>query len=166
MAKQKQQTQEQTQDVRRWVVWLLEGGGAHAKFEDAIADFPAALRGKTPSNLPYSAWQLLEHMRITQADILDFSTNPEYKEREWPAAYWPEAAAPPDEAAWEKSIRSFRADLHRLQELIENPETDLHAVIAWGDGQTILREVLLAADHNAYHLGEVVLVRRLLGAWK
>jgi hypothetical protein len=166
MAKQKQQTQEQTQDIRRWVVWLLEGGGAHAKFEDAIADFPAALREKTPPNLPYSAWQLLEHMRITQADILDFSTNPEYKEREWPAAYWPETAAPPDEAAWEKSVRSFRADLHRLQELIENPQTDLHAVISWGDGQTILREALLAADHNAYHLGEVVLVRRLLGAWK
>jgi len=168
MAKQERQKQGQgkTEDVRRWVVWLLEGGGAHAKFEDVVAHFPAGLRGKKPDNLPYSAWQLLEHMRIAQADILDFSINPEYKEREWPAAYWPEAAAPGDEAAWTKSIRSFRADLRRLQQLVENPKTNLYAPIAWGDGQTILREALLAADHNAYHLGQLVLVRRLLGAWK
>jgi uncharacterized damage-inducible protein DinB len=167
MAKQERLNQPTSeQEVRRWVAWLLEGGGAHAKFEDVIADFPAGLRGQKPHGLPYSAWQLLEHMRIAQTDILEFCTKPEYKEREWPAGYWPEAAAPNNEAAWEKSIRSFRTDLHRIQELVEDAKIDLHAAILWGDGQTILREALLVADHNAYHLGELVLLRRLLGVWK
>jgi hypothetical protein len=153
-------------DVRRWVVWLLGGGGAHVKFEDAIKNFAVELRGKKPRNLPYSGWQLLEHMRLAQADILDFSLNPEYKELEWPADYWPKTESPPDAAAWEKSVRSFGADLCRMQKLVENPKTDLYARIAWGSGQTILREALLLADHNAYHLGELVLLRRLLGVWK
>jgi hypothetical protein len=161
MGKQAQET-----DVRRWIVWLLGGGGAHVKFEDAIEDFPAKLLGKKPRHLPYSAWQLLEHMRLAQADILDFSVNAAYKELEWPADYWPKTVSPPDPAAWEKSVRQFRAGLRRMQKLVQNPKTDLQTPIPWGSGQTILREALLLADHNAYHLGELVVLRRLLGAWK
>jgi len=158
MAQQKDQT-------RQWLSWLLLGGGAHAKFDEVVKNFPAALRGKKPRHLPYSAWQLLEHMRIAQEDILSFSTSPDYREREWPAAYWPKAAAPPEDTAWERSLRSFRADLRRMVKLIENPKQDLYALIPWGEGLTLLRQALLLADHNAYHLGELVLVRRLLGAW-
>jgi hypothetical protein len=153
-------------EVRRWIVWLLGGGGAHVKFEDAIKNFPAQLLGKKPRHLPYSAWQLLEHMRLAQADILDFSVNAAYQELEWPEDYWPKTVSPPDSAAWEKSVRQFRADLRRMQKLVENPKTDLQTPIPWGSSQTILREALLLADHNAYHLGELVVLRRLLGAWK
>ena len=158
--------QAQEADVRRWIVWLLGGGGAHVKFEDAIKNFPAQLLGKKPRHLPYSAWQLLEHMRLAQADILDFSVNAAYQELEWPEDYWPKTVSPPDSAAWEKSVRQFRADLRRMQKLVENPKTDLQTPIPWGSSQTILREALLLADHNAYHLGELVVLRRLLGAWK
>jgi uncharacterized damage-inducible protein DinB len=151
--------------LREHLLYLLRGGGAHVKFEDAIKDFPAGLRGKKPRSAPHTAWQLLEHMRLAQWDILDFSVNPHYKEKEWPAGYWPKTAAPPDEAAWEKSVRAFRADARKMQALVENPATDLFAPIPWGDGQTVLREALLVADHNAYHLGQVVTLRRLLGSW-
>jgi hypothetical protein len=151
--------------LHHWLVWLLTGGGAHAKFDDVVKDLPAGLRGKKPRGLPYSAWQLLEHLRITQADIVSFSTDPNYREREWPAGYWPESAAPPDEEAWERSVRSFRADLRTMVRLIEDPKSDLSAKFPWGSGQNLLREALLLADHNAYHLGQLVLLRRLLGAW-
>jgi hypothetical protein len=152
-------------DLRRQLVWLLNGGGAHAKFDEVVKDFPAELRGKKPRGLPYSAWQLLEHLRLAQADIVDFSTNPNYQGREWPAGYWPQSPAPPEEAAWERSVRAFRADLRTIVRLIEDPKSDLNAQFAWGNGQTLLREALLLADHNAYHLGQLVLLRRLLGAW-
>jgi uncharacterized damage-inducible protein DinB len=151
--------------VRQWLLWLLGGGGAHAKFDEVVENLPAELRGKKPRGLPFSVWQLLEHMRLAQEDILEFSINPEYKEREWPADYWPKSPKPADDSAWERSVRAFRADSRRMQNVIADAKNDLHAVIPWGNGQTLLREALLVADHNAYHLGEIVLVRRLLKAW-
>jgi hypothetical protein len=108
---------------------------------------------------------LLEHMRITQWDILEFSRNPKYVSREWPQSYWPRTEAPPNAAVWNKSIADFRKDLKAMQSLVANPKTNLFARIPWGDGQTILREALLMADHNAYHLAQLVDVRRLLGVW-
>jgi hypothetical protein len=155
----------QVEEIRHWLVWLLGGGEAHVKFENAIKDFSPGLRGKKPRDIPYSAWQLLEHMRIAQADILDFCVNPDYKEREWPAAFWPKQPRPPDESAWDKCVHDFRADLRRVQELVEDPKTDLFGKIPWGTGQTMLRQALLVADHNSYHLGELVLLRRVLGVW-
>jgi hypothetical protein len=151
--------------LRDHLVYLLQGGGAHAKFEDVIAGFPSGLRGKKPRGLPHSAWMLLEHMRIAQWDILDFSVNPKYSSMQWPKDYWPANPAPPSAAAWNNSIRQFRKDLAEMEKLVSNPKTDLYAKIAWGEGQTILREALLVADHNAYHLGQLLDVRRLLGAW-
>jgi hypothetical protein len=153
-------------DTRKWLLWLLDGGGAHAKFDEVVGGLPAALQGAKPTGLPYSAWQLLEHMRLAQADILEFSTNAQYQEREWPADYWPKDEKPRAGGTWDESVRAFRADLRGMQDLIANPRTDLHAAIPWGNGQTLLREALLLADHNAYHLGEIVLVRRLLDAWQ
>jgi hypothetical protein len=152
--------------LREHLVKLLTGGEAHADFEAAIKDFPAELRGKTPEGADHSAWELLEHLRIAQGDILDFSRNPDYKERKWPEDYWPGTAALPDEKAWDKSVRAFQKDLRAMCELVSDTKTDLFAKIPHGDGQTILREALLVADHNSYHLGQMVLLRRLLGAWK
>ena len=152
--------------LRQHVVKLLKGRDAHADFEAAIKDFPVELRGKTPKGAEHSAWELLEHLRIAQWDILDFSRNPEYKAREWPREYWPETQAPPNASAWTKSVKAFQKDLQTMCDLVVEEKTDLFANIPHGDGQTILREALVAADHNAYHLGEMVLLRRLLGAWK
>jgi hypothetical protein len=152
--------------LREHLVKLLKGGDAHADFDSAIKDFPAELRGKTPLGAEHSPWELLEHLRIAQWDILDFSTNPEYNEKEWPNEYWPASEVPPDDNAWDESVRTFREDLKALCELAEDEKTELFAKIPHGDGQTILREVLVVADHNAYHLGQLVLLRRLLGAWK
>ena len=151
--------------LREHVVYLLQGGGAHAKFEDVTKDIPPKLRGQKPSGLPHSPWMLLEHMRIAQWDILEFSRDAKHKSPDWPSGYWPKAEAPADAAAWDASIKNFRADLKAMQDLVANPKTDLFAKIPWGDGQTILREALLIADHNPYHLGQLVDVRRLLGAW-
>ncbi|MGA2986986.1 MAG: DinB family protein [Terriglobia bacterium] len=152
--------------LREHLLFLLRGGGAHLSFEEAIAKLPAGLRGVKPPNLPFSAWRLLEHLRIAQWDIVEFTVNPKHVSPAWPAGYWPEGDAPPDDAAWKKSIQQFRRDLERMQALVAKPGTDLYAPIPHGEGQTILREALLVADHNAYHLGELVVVRRLLGAWK
>ncbi|HTU41397.1 MAG TPA: DinB family protein [Candidatus Aquilonibacter sp.] len=152
--------------LREHLIDLLNGGGAHAKFGDVVNGMPENLRGIKPDGLPHSAWMLLEHLRLAQWDILEFSRNPKHESPKWPEGYWPASAAPPAPAAWNKSIQQFRRDLKAMQELIENPKTDLYARIPWGDGQTILREALLIADHNAYHLGQLVDVRRLLGAWK
>ena len=150
--------------LRDHVLYLLRGGGAHLNFEQGVAGLPAALQGAQAPGAPHTPWQLVEHMRICQWDILDFSVNPNYKEMRF-EDYWPKSAAPPDKAAWEESLRAFRADLKAMEKLVANPKTDLFARIPWGDGQTLLREALLIADHNAYHLGQLVLVRRLLGAW-
>jgi hypothetical protein len=152
-------------DLRKHLVELLSGGHAHADFEKAIADLPAKLRGARVPNLPYSAWGLLEHLRIAQWDILEFIRNPKHVSPKWPEGYWPKDDAPSDSAAWNASIAAFGRDLKDLQTLVTNPASDLFATIPHGDGQTILREALLAADHNSYHLGEMVALRRLLGAW-
>jgi uncharacterized damage-inducible protein DinB len=151
--------------LRQHLIYLLTDGGAHAKFEDVITAIPAKLRGQTPAAMPHSPWMLLEHMRIAQRDILEFSRSPKHKSPEWPESYWPATEAPPNAAAWNESVKNFRKDLKSLENLIANPKTDLFAKIPWGDGQTILREALLVADHNAYHLGQLVGVLRLLGAW-
>ena len=152
--------------LRRHLVELLTGGNAHADFDQAVEGIPAELRGKTPKGAEHSPWQLLEHLRIAQWDILEFSRSPEQKSPDFPGGYWPASAAPADEKAWEESIRGFRKDLKAFCDLVADDSTDLFARIPHGDGQTVLREALLAADHNAYHLGQLVLVRRLLGAWK
>ncbi len=151
--------------LRDHLVKLLAGGHAHATFDAAVKRLPPALRSRAPKGLPYSAWQLLEHMRIAQWDILEFSRDREHQSPAWPDGYWPEERKP-TEAAWRKSTSQFRRDLEAMQALVANPKTDLFAPIPWGDGQTILREALLVADHNAYHIGELIVVRRLLGAWK
>jgi len=152
--------------MREYLVHLVRGGQAHATFDAAIKNLPPALRGKRPKGTEHSPWEILEHLRIAQWDILDFSRNPDYKHIPWPEGYWPKTASPPDGKAWDRSVRAFRKDLAAMCALIEDPSTDLYARIAHGEGQTILREALLVADHNAYHLGELVLLRRLLGAWK
>jgi hypothetical protein len=152
--------------LRDHILELLTGGHAHAKFEDVVKDFPLNLRGVKPADYPHSAWMLLEHLRIAQWDILEFSRNKKHKSPSWPEGYWPKEAAPPTDAAWNKSVKQFESDLKAMKDRVENPKTDLFARIPWGDGQTILREVLLAADHNSHHLGQLIDVRRLLGAWK
>ncbi|HET9725627.1 MAG TPA: DinB family protein [Gemmatimonadales bacterium] len=138
---------------------------AHMSFDDAVADLPAGLRGKVPSGLPYSPWQLLEHIRITQHDILDFCRNPDYEEIAWPDAYWPKSPAPPSADAWDVSVRRIREDRAGLEALARDPSIDLAARIPHGSGQTYLREILLVIDHTAYHMGELIVARRLLGAW-
>ena len=151
------------------LIALLEGGHAHATFDDAVKDFPAELRGKVPKGLPYSAWQIVEHLRIAQHDMLEFSDNAKgtYKEKKWPDDYWPKAPAPPNEKAWKKSIDAIHADRKAFLKLIaEADKAALTKPFAWGTGQNLLKEALQLADHNAYHIGELIVVRRLLDAWK
>jgi hypothetical protein len=160
-------TADEQAPVRKQLLDLLHGGQAHTTFDDAIKDFPANLRGTVPPNLPYSAWQLLEHLRISQRDILNFSAPPTggYHPMRWPQDYWPASSEPPSANAWDQSVDSVRSDLKHFIALIENPNADLYKPFRWGDGQNLLREALLIADHAAYHLGELVVLRRLLGAW-
>lgn len=152
--------------LRDHLISLLKGGGAHVTFDDVVKNMPEKLRGVKPEGLPHSAWMLLEHLRIAQWDILEFSRNANHQSPKWPDEYWPKGEAPASTAAWDKSIQHFRKDAKAMQELVGDSKTDLFAKISWGDGQTILREALLLADHNAYHLGQLLDVRRLLGAWK
>lgn len=152
--------------IRKELQALLEGGNAHAKFDDIFRNFPEDLRGKRPRDLPYSGWDLLEHIRIAQYDILEFIRNPEYESPPWPEGYWPKSHAPADASAWNKSIRAFRADRQTIIDLVNDPKRDLVKPFPHGTGQTLFREALLVADHTAYHLGQIVEVRRLLGAWK
>lgn len=151
--------------LRQHLVDLLKEGNAHATVRDVLKDFPAELRGKRPKGAPHSPWELLEHMRIAQWDILEFSRNPQHASPKFPEGYWPSKPEPPDEKAWDRSVHAFFEDLESLCALVADAKTDLYARIPHGDGQTVLREALLTADHNAYHLGQLVLVRRLLGAW-
>jgi DinB superfamily len=151
--------------LRQHLVEVLDGENAHTTFKNAILDFPAELRGKRPKGVPHSPWEVLEHMRIAQWDILEFSRDPNHKSPKFPDGYWPQTAEPPDEKAWDRSVHSFCQDKQTLSALIADETTDLYARIPHGDGQTILREALLTADHNAYHLGQLVLLRRMLGAW-
>lgn len=152
--------------VREELARLLGWDDAHAAYDSAVADLAEPLRGRAPAGLPYSPWQLIEHLRIAQHDLLDFCRNPDYREREWPDDYWPDSAAPPSVAAWDESLSQFREDRAALQALARDQAIDLTAPIPHGAGQTYLRELLLAADHAAYHLGELIVVRRLLGAWQ
>ena len=152
--------------LREHLVKLLKGGEAHLMFDDAVKGFPVELRGVTPSGAEHSAWELLEHLRLAQWDILDFSVNPDYKEKEWPKEYWPETAAPPNDETWDASVKSYHHDLDAMCKLVSDEKTDLFAKIPHGSGQTILREALVLADHNSYHLGQLLLVRQMLGAWK
>jgi uncharacterized damage-inducible protein DinB len=151
--------------MRAAIARLLEWEDAHVGFEKAVAGLPPGLRGQAPDGLPYSPWQLLEHIRLTQHDILEFCRNPSYEELDWPADYWPKSASPPSAGAWDKSVAAVRQDREALKQLALNPSMDLLARVPAGDGQTYLRELLLVADHTAYHLGELVVVRRALGAW-
>jgi hypothetical protein len=150
--------------LRKQLVTLLKSGEAHAEFEEAVNKFPEELRGKRPGGSPHSPWQLLEHMRIAQWDILEFTRNPKHQSPEFPEGYWPAAPEPPDAKAWDQSVKAFLADRHALSDLVADESTDLFARIPHGDGQTLLREALLTADHNAYHLGQLLLLRRALGA--
>jgi uncharacterized damage-inducible protein DinB len=152
--------------LRQHLLDLLRGRNAHADFDAAVVDFPSRLRGVKPPGAPHTAWQLLEHMRMAQWDILEFSRNAKHKSPPWPEGYWPKTEAPPKAASWNNSLRSFRADLKAMAKLVADKKTDLFAKIPHGTGQTILREAMLIADHNSYHLGQMVLLRRLLGTWR
>jgi DinB superfamily len=157
---------DQTASLREHLIYLLKGGGAHVNFDKAIAGLPPELRGAKAPSVPHTPWRLLEHMRIAQWDILEFTRNPKHVSPPWPEGYWPAGDAPPDAGAWDRSVAAFRADLRAMQDLVAAPSTDLFAPLPHGEGQTPLREALLIADHNAYHLGQLVVVRRLLGAWR
>ncbi|HEY2857188.1 MAG TPA: DinB family protein [Terracidiphilus sp.] len=151
--------------LRKQLVENLQSSNAHADFAKSIQDFPVDVRGKRPKGAPHSPWEVLEHLRIAQRDILEFSRNGKHESPKWPEGYWPPKPEPPDEKAWDRSVYQFCQDNETLCKLIMDESTDLFATIPHGDGQTVLREALLTADHNAYHLGQLVLLRRMLGAW-
>jgi hypothetical protein len=155
---------QETFSLRKHLADTLRMKGAHVTFDEALSDFPVGLRGAKPPGAPHSAWELLEHMRIAQEDILDFSRNPKYRDKNFPDDYWPATEAPPSEEAWEKSVQQFQSDLKQMQELIADTKHDLLARIPHGKQQTLLREALLVADHNAYHLGQLVFLRKMLEA--
>jgi hypothetical protein len=158
-------TEDKDRSLRDQLVKLLRGGNAHLGLDQAIGELPKELRGAKAPSLPHTVWQLLEHLRIAQWDILEFSRNRDYTAPKWPDDYWPDTAAPADDAAWDRSVEALHRDLKAMEDLVADPKTDLYAKIPWGDGQTILREALLVADHNGYHLGQIVSVRQALGAW-
>ena len=152
--------------LRDHVVELLQVGHAHMTLTQGLADLPAAMRGTKPPGQPFTPWRLLEHIRISQWDILEFSKRADHVSPKWPDAYWPESDAPPNARAWDASVTQILKDLEGMAQLVADPQTDLFQKIPHGTGQTILREALVLADHNSYHLGQLVLVRRLLGIWK
>ncbi len=147
------------------LVDLLDGGNAHATLAHAVKEFPISKAGVRPSGAPHSAWELLEHMRIAQHDILKFSQGPGWASPNWPEAYWPASPKPAGAEKWNGSLRSLRTDLANFKKLLRTRSEQLYEPFAWGDGQTLLRQALLIADHNAYHIGQLVIVRRLLNAW-
>lgn len=151
--------------LREHLLYLLRGGGAHLSFDEAVGGVPPEVRGAKVGVTPHTPWRLLEHLRIAQRDILEFSRNPWHVSPDFPDGYWPDGDSPPDEAAWDRSVAAFRNDLQAMQDLVADPDTDLLSPIPHGDGQTVLREALLVADHNAYHLGQLVMLLRCLGAW-
>jgi hypothetical protein len=162
---------DQNRTLRKELDRLLAGKGAHADFDAAVADFPPGLRGVKPEgplavNPPHSAWELLEHLRIAQRDMLEFSRNPKHVSPDWPAGYWPKNPAPRTAAAWDKSVQAFHRDLAAMRKLVSDSKSDLFTPFPHGDGQTLLREAMQMADHNAYHVGELIFLRQLLGAWK
>jgi hypothetical protein len=152
-------------EVREHLVKLLSWGDAHVDFDAAVADLAPELLGRVPAGLPYSVWQLVEHIRLAQEDILDFCVNPDYREKAWPDDYWPKRPEPPSSTAWDTTLAAIRKDRAAFQKLARDSKIELTARIPHGQGQTYFREIVLAADHTAYHVGQIVLVRRLLGAW-
>jgi len=150
--------------LRNHLLNLLRMEGAHLSFDEAVAGFPVELRGAKAKGAPHTPWQLLEHMRLAQWDVLDFSRNPKYKEMKFPDDYWSKTEAPPDDEAWDRSVAQFRLDLKAMEKLVSDPKVDLMERIAHGTGQTLLREALLVADHNSYHLGQLVFLRKMLEA--
>lgn len=155
---------ERDRHLREHLLYLLRGGGAHIKFDEALGDFPLSLINARAEGVPYTPWRLLEHMRIAQRDILEFSRDARHVSPPWPEGYWPDKSEDASEDDWRRSVESFRSDLKEMEALVEDPSTDLYARIRHGDGQTVLREALLVADHNAYHLGALVTLRRALEA--
>jgi hypothetical protein len=152
--------------LREQLVEFLRGGNAHVDTITALKNLPANLHGEKPRNAPHSAWELLEHMRFTVKDLLEFSTNPDYLEPQWPDDYWPTSASPSSEQ-WNASVRALKNDLKAFENLVQNPQSNLNAEIPWAKNhQTLLHEVLLAIAHTSYHTGEIVFLRRTLGAWK
>ena len=151
--------------LRDQLVAMLQGGHAHATFDDVVKGFPVERAGTRPQGLPHSAWELLEHMRLAQEDILRFSQSAAHVSPKFPEGYWPASPAPGGHRQWSEAVRAFRQDLAEFEAMVRDPKQDLDRKFPWGDGQTLLREALLIADHNSYHLGQLVLVRRLLGAW-
>ncbi len=156
---------EKDKSLREHLVYLLEGGGAHMDFRAVTAHMPFELQGQRPEGAANTPWEVLNHMRISQWDIVVFSRDAEHTSPEWPEGYWPDEEAPSDEAAWEERVEDFLFDLDQMVEQVKDPDRDLHEPFDWGDGQTLLREALLLADHNSYHLGQLVLLRRQLGSW-
>jgi hypothetical protein len=155
----------QDKSLRQHVADLLAANNAHVDFAAAVKGVPPEYRGKRASGTPHSLWQLVEHIRIAAWDILEFSRNPKHVSPTWPDGYWPKTAEPPNEKAWGASIKETEKHVSAMKKLVLNPKTDLFKKIPHGDGQTILREALVTADHNAYHVGQIVLVRRALGIW-
>jgi DinB superfamily len=148
--------------LRAQLIDAMRGHQAHIDFDSAVKDFPSEARGTKPSGAPHTAWQLLEHMRIAQHDILEFSRNPQHKSPKWPEGYWPKSDAPPDEKAWDQSVKAFQRDARELNKLVESSQQDLFKAFEHGEGQTFLREALLVATHNSYHLGQLVFVKKML----
>jgi DinB superfamily len=153
---------DESDSLRKMLVDAMRGHQSHLDFDAALKDFPAETRSVKPPGAPHTAWQLLEHMRIAQRDILDFSRDPKHKSPEWPEGYWPPSEAPPDDAAWEASVRAFQNDAREFNKLVSDPAEDLFKPFAHGDGQTLLREALLTATHNSYHLGQLVFLKKML----
>ncbi len=152
--------------LRKQLIPFLRGKGAHADFASAVKDFPAEHYGTRPEGSPHSAWQLVQHIRLTLHDLIDFSTNSNYSEPDWPDAYWPKQPDPPSKEAWKEAVAAVQEDREEFERLVGDPSSNLYAEIPWGTGQTLLHEVLLAIDHTSYHVGQIVLIRRLLGIWK
>jgi hypothetical protein len=150
--------------IRNQLAAAFDWDSAHIRFDDAVKDFPPALRGKRPDGGPHSAWELLEHLRLAQWDLLEFTRDANHVSPTFPDGYWPSSEAPPDDAAWDASVEAYRSDLRAFEALVNDPSIDLESRIAHGSGQTVLREIVLAIDHNAYHLGQLMMVRRILGA--
>lgn len=148
--------------LRERLIELLNGGSAHIRFDKAVKEWPVELRGHKPQNAAHTPWEVLEHMRLCQWDILEFSRDPHHKSPPFPEGYWPETPTPPLPESWDRSIAQFKLDLDAMKALVAQSDVDLLAPLPWGDGQDLMREAMLLADHNAYHLGELMTLRRLL----
>ncbi len=153
---------QQEADLREQLIHVIHGDQSHIEFDDVIKDFPSKLAGQKPKGAPHTAWQLLEHLRIAQSDILEFCRNPKYKSPKWPEGYWPSTDAPPDEQAWEASIAAYRKDAAEIADLIKDTKQDLYKAVEGGKGQTLLQEAVTLGNHNSYHLGQLMFLKKML----